>query len=98
MVFKKVMAIAMVSLFSLGVAHADMVFQDGGDRLILRESACPLADKLPKEIPFRKADGLVSGKPYIGCWVEQNGTVFLVWEDGDQGMLPTDAFKEYNGV
>jgi hypothetical protein len=41
---------------------------------------------------FRKARAMVGGKDYFGCWIVEGDMVHLIYEDGDQGLLPIADF------
>ena len=42
---------------------------------------------------FKKAELKVSGKPIKGCWTIDANGVFVIFEDGSQGYVPTEMFK-----
>lgn len=103
MVFKKVL-VSLTLCMAVLPAFADRVFRDPTGQVILRDNVpCPavvLAHIPEKEVHdrFSKADTIVDGKPFVACYAESGPAVFLVFEDGDQGVLPQDSFKPYNGV
>lgn len=82
---------------------ADMVAKNGDDTVVLMDKPCPYGSVLryideKHRDRFKKADTRVSGQRYFACWVEVDGLVMLVYEDGDQGMVPLAMFKDSPGV
>ena len=41
---------------------------------------------------------MVGGRMYSACWTTGNGGVHLVYDDGDQGIVPFGDLKEDLGV
>jgi hypothetical protein len=73
-----------------------------GTILARTNQACP-ASVLQHVVPehqnkFRKADALIEGQKYVACWTEIDGMVFIVYEDGDHGMIPAEAFRALKDV
>lgn len=100
--FLRKASLGLLLAFATLSASADATATFGTDSVTLRDKACP-ASVLERITPehrsnFRKADGLVNGKPYLGCWVLERDVVFLMWEDGDQGIIPAKNFKEAKSV
>jgi hypothetical protein len=88
---------------SVAIAGTEMVAKQGDDVVRLMDAPCPYASVLrfiPEEArkEFRKADTRVGGQRYFACFRLLGSTVQVVYEDGDQGMIPSDHFKPDEGV
>lgn len=82
---------------------ADFVARQGQDVIRLTDEPCPVS--VIRHIPeghrghFRKAHASVNGKNYLACFAARSdGMVALVYEDGDQGLIPIQLFKEDVGA
>ena len=99
---KKFLLGLLLALASLS-ASADYIATFGPDVVTARTgTACP-ATVLQHVKPefhdrLRRADALISGKPFVGCWLQEGDVVFLVWEDGDTNFVPAGAFRELKTV
>lgn len=78
-----------------GPAMSDMVFRDGKDSVKITERACypEMSGLFHPGVEAKAADAEIGGKQFRACWVEMNGLAVLIYEDGDQGMIPMGAFK-----
>lgn len=81
----------------------DRVAKVGDDRIVLMDKPCPYASVLRhiKEeyrARFKKADTRIGGKRYFACYVVVDDLVMMVYEDGDQGIVPMSEFKDDPGV
>lgn len=80
------------------LAHADREVRQGADWVRLHDSACVSAETLAR-IPaaardqFSKAQGMHQGQLYFGCWREVGNVVHILWEDGDEGVIPVGILK-----
>jgi hypothetical protein len=79
-------------------AHADLVGTNGVDTVRLTDAPCP--EKIAAQAPpylrdkMRAAIADVAGTRYEACWaLVAPGAVGLVYEDGDQGLVPFSDFK-----
>jgi hypothetical protein len=85
------------------MSATEMVARNGDDSIRIVDATCETASVL-RHIPeakrkeFRKADGRVGGQRYFACWIQQGEQVFVVWEDGDLGMIPVSDFKEPKNI
>ncbi len=64
------------------------------------EQSCSFVDKFPKELHERLRGGKAvhEGKPYKLCFVEMETDIYVFWDDGDQGIIPKNAFNKVNDV
>ena len=42
---------------------------------------------------FRAATAVVSGKTYAACWRPTGDRVYLIYEDGDEGLVPVRQLR-----
>lgn len=92
--------LAAACLASAGAAAQtnDLVAYQGTNAIRLTDTACTDAAVLERIEPqarphFRQARATVDGKSYRACWGALPMAVVLVYEDGDQGVLPLSALQ-----
>jgi hypothetical protein len=98
-------AIALASLTSFATTY---VAEHGKDVLVLDDQAlCPKAVQaiaLQRGAPmdlvskFRGFTAHMNGQELHGCWVAVEGSVALIWDDGDIGQVPQTAFHKAKEV
>ncbi|MCM2251952.1 MAG: hypothetical protein NDJ19_06300 [Ramlibacter sp.] len=76
----------------------DMVARHGGDSVRLGEGPCTSERVLgrlePKLHPhFRAASAVVQGNNFAACWRKTGSVAVLLYEDGDQGIVPLADLK-----
>jgi len=76
----------------------DLVARQGGDTIRLVNAACTSQEVLSRVAPqlraqFRAAQATVDGRSYTACWRMTPSAAHLVYEDGDQGIVPLSALK-----
>lgn len=80
-------------------AHAeDLVLNDGQDSIRFKDAACASEAVLNRIEPearalFRSASATLQGQRYAACWSLLATSVYLVYEDGDQGIVPVSKLK-----
>lgn len=87
------------ALLAAGPAVADVIARSGEDSVRLTQSPCAIAEHpaFPTGIPevFRAASAVVSKQMYVACWaLRSDGQVFIVYDDGDAGLIPAGMFKQ----
>ena len=81
-------------------AHADYISGTlGGDYVRISEQACPadILSMVSEDIHDRlhAAEVRISGTVWRACWaVTPDGTVHILFEDGDSGKLPVGQFRK----
>jgi hypothetical protein len=76
----------------------DLVARQGDDSVRLAESPCT-SERILAQLPagmhgdFKAASAVVEGKNFVACWRAAGNAAFLVYEDGDQGVIPMDELK-----
>ena len=84
---------------ALAPAFADeLVARDGDDSVRLGEAPCasqPVLEKLEPKTrgEFKAASAVVQGQKFVACWREMGSAAYLIYEDGDQGVIPLRELK-----
>lgn len=85
-------------LLCLAVAAApalagNLVAQQGGDSVRLADEPCTSEIVLGRLDPrlhsqYKAASAVVQGRTFAGCWRKTGAVAHLLYEDGDQGIVP----------
>ena len=81
-------------------AFADeLVASNGSDFVRLTDKPCASDPVLKRLTPrfrdvMREATATVSGQQYRACWIKNGDAAHLLYEDGDQGIIPLSDFKQ----
>jgi hypothetical protein len=81
-------------------AFADeVVASNGNDEVRLSDSQCSNEQVLARLSPraramLRDATATVQGQTFKACWVVDGEAAHLLYEDGDQGLIPLSDFKQ----
>ena len=94
-----------LALAATSAGAMEMVSRGSGvNRMRLMQTPCTNAAVLDqivedKRAEFRSAEATISRGTFAGCWVAtDDGSVFLVFEDGSSFAMPQAAFKREPGV
>ena len=84
---------AALGLAASSAMAGDLVAYDGPDVIRLTDQACiseALLRQLDPEVRplFLTASAVVQGRRYTACWSITPTAAYLVYEDGDQGLVP----------
>lgn len=95
--------VAAICAASFAVSAGERVAKAGRDEIRLFDSACIHAGTMalikPEHLKrFKKATANIGGQYFYGCWADEEGVAFILFEDGDQVVIPLAAFKEAYGV
>ena len=76
----------------------DLVAYNGGDSVHLSDSPCSsvqVLGYLPPQLQsdFKAASAVLGGHPFAACWRVQGGAAHVLYEDGDQGLIPLSVLK-----
>ncbi len=76
----------------------ELVASKGNDQVRLSNGPCTSEQVLNRLKPqfravLREASATVSGQTYKACWVIEGRAAHLLYEDGDQGLIPLADFK-----
>jgi hypothetical protein len=80
-----------------------MVAKRGADVIRLWETPCVHAGTLGLIKPefrerFKKARAMIGGVDFYACWTMEENAVFVLFEDGDQSVVPVSEFKPEQGA
>ncbi|HEX2544775.1 MAG TPA: hypothetical protein VHL79_07850 [Ramlibacter sp.] len=96
---KAVVFCAALATFAAAPAFAqDLVARQGNDSVRLSDAACKSELVLSRLEPaiaseFRSASALFQGQRFQACWRMMGNAAYLVYEDGDQGVIPAHELK-----
>lgn len=102
--FKRILVGAGAAVLALSVLSADdMVASNGRDSVRLFDRPCSSETVLALVAPqfhskLRDAVSTIAGQSFRACWTVQGYMAHLVYEDGDQGLVPLSEFKRMPGV
>lgn len=76
----------------------DLIARQGNDSVRLSEDACKSDLVLSRLEPgtagdFHAASAEFQGKHFQACWRMMGNAAYLVYEDGDQGIIPATELK-----
>ena len=76
----------------------DLVASNGKDSVRLSDKPCTSQKVLNQLKPgfhsmMKDASAQVSGQSFQACWVVEGDAAHLLYEDGDQGLIPLADFK-----
>lgn len=76
----------------------ELVASNGNDSVRLSSTPCTSDEVLNRLQPqfraaLRDATATVQGKTFKACWVVEGHAAHLLYEDGDQGLIPLRDFK-----
>ena len=98
----RVLAIVAALLAAGPAVSQVMVYRADKDVLRLYNQPCPVQvhqHLTPPLDAYKAALATVGGQPFVGCWRPTSfGAVHLTYEDGDQGLIPVQAFKAEPGA
>lgn len=76
----------------------DLVARQGGDTVHLADAPCTSPQVLSRLEPrlqdqFKAATATVQGRTFAACWRLTEAGAHLLYEDGDQGLVPLTELK-----
>jgi hypothetical protein len=92
--------------FAASAGGQDYIARQGADSLVVHaDIPCPAEIRrlarqhgAPDDAKFMAATAKVGGQTYRGCWSRAGEAVFIVYEDGDFGVVPHAAFKPLQNI
>ena len=77
----------------------ELVASNGTDSVRLSDKPCSSEPVLQRLTPrfrevMREATASVGGQQYRACWITNGDSAHLLYEDGDQGIIPLADFKQ----
>ena len=93
-------AMALCAALAFAPAFADeLVAREGNDSVRLADAPCQsqvimklVEDSSPTE--YKAASATVQGQQFVACWRDMGSVAHLVYEDGDQGIIPMVELKK----
>lgn len=94
-------ALVICAAFATAVAPVfaqELVARQGDDSVRLSDSECKSELVLSRIEPgtageFHAASAVFQGQRFQACWRMVGNAAYLVYEDGDQGIIPADELK-----
>jgi hypothetical protein len=76
----------------------DLVARQGNDSVRLGDKPCSSQLVLGRIQPqqaedYRQASAVVDGQTFQACWRSMGSAALLMYEDGDQGLIPLQELK-----
>ena len=76
----------------------ELVARQGDDSVRLSDAACKSELVLGRIEPstakqYRAASAVFQGQRFQACWRMMGNAAYLVYEDGDQGIIPANELK-----
>lgn len=96
---KAVVFCAAFATFAVAPVFAEetLVARQGDDSVRLSDAACKselVIARLPgKADEYRAASAVFQGQRFQACWRMVGGAAHLIYEDGDQGIIPATELK-----
>jgi hypothetical protein len=95
------MRLALLCAAALMAAPAfadEVVASSGNDSVRLSDGPCTSQQVLERLEPslrpvLRDATAVVQGQTFKACWTVHGNAAHLLYEDGDQGLIPLSDFK-----
>lgn len=80
-------------------AMSERIAREGNSEVRIFDTPCVSAEtiaRIPEERRegWGKAIGVFSGQKFFGCWRKMGEDTYILWEDGDQGIVPAADLKE----
>lgn len=96
--FVAVLAAAATLAVAAPTFAQDLVAHQGEDSVRLSDSACQSQLVLSRldadqHEEFHAATAVFQGQNFQACWRVMGNVAFLVYEDGDQGIIPIQELK-----
>lgn len=96
---KAVLFCAALATFAAAPAFAqELVARQGDDSVRLSDAQCRSELVLGRIEPgsarqYRAASAVFQGQRFVACWRMVGNAAHLVYEDGDQGIIPANELK-----
>lgn len=94
----KFVLLCVAALVATPVLADELVARSGNDSVRLTDTPCTSEQVLNRLKPqfrseLRDATAVVQGQTFKACWVVDGHAAHLLYEDGDQGLIPLADFK-----
>ena len=87
------------ALLAVPAMAEEIVASNGTDSVTLSDSQCS-SDKVLEQIDpgvraqLKDATAVIGGQSLKACWLVDGKVAHLVYEDGDEGIVPLSEFKK----
>jgi hypothetical protein len=90
--------VAIAALASAPTFAQELVARQGNDSVRLSDAACESQQVLGRLDPtlqeeYKAASAVFQGQTFTACWRVMGNVAHLVYEDGDQGIIPVQELK-----
>jgi hypothetical protein len=97
-VIKTAVVCAAVAAFAAPSFAQEMIARQGDDSVRLSDNACRSELVLKRLDPaaaeeYKAASAVFQGQRFTACWRIMGNVAHLVYEDGDQGIIPVHELK-----
>jgi hypothetical protein len=87
------------ALAAAPVMADELVASNGQDSVRLSDKPCSSETVLQQLTPkfremMKEANAVVGGQQFRACWIVDGDAAHLLYEDGDQGLIPLADFKQ----
>ena len=87
------------ALAAAPVLADELVASNGDDSVRLTDQPCSNEQVLQQLTPriremMKDASAVVGGQQFRACWVVDGQSAHLLYEDGDQGLIPLTDFRQ----
>ena len=95
---KTALVCAAVAAFAAPSFAQELIARQGDDSVRLSETACSSELVLRRLEPaaadeYKAASAVFQGQRFTACWRIMGNVAHLVYEDGDQGIIPVQELK-----
>jgi hypothetical protein len=90
---------AVAAAFAVAPSFAqDLIARQGDDSVRLSDATCKSELVLSRIEPgtaeeFHAASAMFQGQRFQACWRMMGNAAYLIYEDGDQGIIPASELK-----
>ena len=96
---KLALVCAAAALLAAPAMADELVASNGKDSVRLLDKPCTSEKVLVQLRPgfrdvLRQANAVVAGQTFEACWIVRGDSAHLLYEDGDQGLIPLTDFKQ----
>jgi hypothetical protein len=96
--FMKFALLCAAALLAAPAMADELVASNGNDQVRLSNGPCTSEEVLNRLKPqfraaLREASATLQGQTFKACWILEGSSAHLLYEDGDQGLIPLTEFK-----
>jgi hypothetical protein len=97
--FMKYVLLCAAALLAAPAMAEEVVASNGVDSVTLSDAQCSsqkILDAIDAGVrdQLKDAKATIGGQEFKGCWVVDGEVAHLVYEDGDEGMVPLTEFHK----